>query len=333
MPADAAPVPELQFFGPTAIVFGIISILLYLLVIRPLLPSTNNTNNGAAAAARGGAAGIRGTAVALDPNEATPNTVTTATQHQQHQKCTRVPPHLNSDLVTAVNNGANVLMDGLVAFKFTRAAVATAAPKNSNTNEADDRKARARLLANLLNDNSSSNNKNKSSSAATTTTTASSTPPPAKGSCIVLTLSWDDVTSQCEHQRRALVLLASYYNLLLLVAVPPTALNSNGVLPNADAIVEQLRGETTNSTLRALSVDLLPRHRIVWTSTITGRVAFVRQLQRIELVLDYDPEVKNLLSRFGHRVVLYGQTAASPPQNGGGADNVTVLSKLGRALL
>ena len=266
-------------------------------------------------------------------------TTATAQQQQQQQKCTRVPPHLNSDTVTAMNNGANVLIDGLVAFKYTRAAAVTATTasnsnnnNNNNTNsEADDRKARARLLANLLNDN---NNNHKTSSAAATTT--HSTPPPAKGSCVVLTLSWEDATSECEHQRRALVLLASYYNLLLLVAVPPDVASDGVAKKYRDTIVDQLRGTKNNnnsSGVRQLTTDLLPEHRIVWTATITGRVAFVRQLQRIELVLDYDPEVKNLLSRFGHRVVVYGQqqqqTLSTPPESG----NAVVLSKLGRALL
>jgi hypothetical protein len=67
-------------------------------------------------------------------------------------------------------------------------------------------------------------------------------------------------------------------------------------------LIAQLRGSGDG-----LTAEVLPDHRIIFASTVAGRVAFVRQMQRIELVLDFDPEVKTLLSRFGHKVVVYGQ--------------------------
>lgn len=305
-----APVPELKYFGPTAIVFALISILIYILVIRPLLPTPNNNNDnnrtrGAAArlATNGGARHrlpVQPAPAVADSNN---------NNSQPPRKCTRSPPHLNTDTVTAVNNGVNVLVDGMVAFKYTKASAAT-----STNNDAEDRKARARLLANLFSD---SRNNSGGSNAATM--------PPAKGSCVAVAIPYDpnNITLQCEQQRRALVLLASYYNLLVLVAVDDEGDDESakgGSNFNPDTAVAQLRGST-------LTQDLLPRHRIVFTSTITGRVAFVRQLQRIELVLDFDPEVKGLLSRFGHRVIVYG--GSEKGADAGGAS----ISKLGRALL
>ena len=137
MPVDAAAaaaaavvqaVPELQYFGPTAIVFGVVSVLFYLLVIRPLFPSNKHQHGGTEpGAARQRAAGPA--FVALDHVNANNNNNQQQQQQQQQsppQKCTRVPPHLNTQIVTAINNGANVLLDGLVAFKYTRAAAAVA---------------------------------------------------------------------------------------------------------------------------------------------------------------------------------------------------------------
>lgn len=51
--------------------------------------------------------------------------------------------------------------------------------------------------------------------------------------------------------------------------------------------------------------DVLPSHRIVAASTVAGRVAFVRQVQRVGLVVDFDPAVHEQLSRFGHKVMVY----------------------------
>ena len=125
------------------------------------------------------------------------------------------------------------------------------------------------------------------------------------------------------------MLLATYYNLLVLVAVPAASEGKEFTAEDRARAVQALRGGTSNdesSHSQLLTPELLPLHRIVFTSTVTGRVAFVRQLQRIELVLDFDPEVKGLLSRFGHRVIVYGGDNDS-------RSNSSSVSKLGRALL
>jgi len=278
------PVPELKFFGPTAIIFGLISVVFYILIIRPLLPNTvteggaNNNNN----ARRGGVVtgqNNNGTAAATQQQA--------AVDKQPQIPCTRTPPHLNQN-VTAINNGSNVLLDGMVAFKHTQAATAPA--------QDGDRKARARLFSNLV---------------------AAAEAPPAKGSNVAVALPLSSV--QCPQQRQVLVLLATYYNLMVLVAVPPTTTRTN--FDKKDALT-RLRGSSS-----LLTESILPTHRIVFCSTVTGRVAFVRQLQRIELVLDFDPEVKDLLGRFGHRVIVYGQENSNAGSENDG------ISKLGRALL
>merc|ERR1711966_601057 len=53
-----------------------------------------------------------------------------------------------------------------------------------------------------------------------------------------------------------------------------------------------------------LNSEILPPHRIAFSCTCKGRVAFVRQLGA-ELILDYEPSVAKELERFGFRVVVY----------------------------
>jgi len=57
-----------------------------------------------------------------------------------------------------------------------------------------------------------------------------------------------------------------------------------------------------------LPQEVLPSHRIVGTTSIGGRVAFVRQLpKRPEFVLEYEAEVSTQLTRFGFAVLLYSK--------------------------
>jgi hypothetical protein len=69
-----------------------------------------------------------------------------------------------------------------------------------------------------------------------------------------------------------------------------------------DELVTTLRG----SDPTALPCEVLPRHRIVGAQTIAGRIAFVRQLGRVEFVLDRDEDMRTQLGRFGFRVLVYG---------------------------
>lgn len=74
---------------------------------------------------------------------------------------------------------------------------------------------------------------------------------------------------------------------------------------------------------------ILPPHRIVFSSTTRGRVAFVRQLHGTELVVEYEDEeggVTKELERFGFRVLVYPiQTAG---EVGGVVDGRTGTTKI-----
>jgi len=81
-----------------------------------------------------------------------------------------------------------------------------------------------------------------------------------------------------------------------------------------------------------LNPRILPPHRIAFSSTPKGRVAFVRQLHGTELVVDCDAGVTKELERFGFRVVL----VVRPPENNdddGDEGDVVSSSALGKFLI
>ena len=275
---------EFQAILQTAIMFGVISIIVYFAVLR-------TTREAAAPRASDGAV--------VSPQQ----------QAQEQEKpnakpkilCSRVPPHLSESTAKITQTGgANILSDGMVAFRHIKAASheSSLSPEMQMTN----RKERAKVLSNLL---AESNGALSS--------------PPAKGGSVVLTVPVDEI--ECEKSRRIVYLLATYYNLLLIVSV-----DSSFQPKDMKNLIQRLRGSEEGEPENYLSPEVLPDHRVTASCSVTGRVAFVRQLQRIELVLDFDAEVKDNLSRFGHRVILYGSNHEPGVSN-------TSRSRLGMALL
>lgn len=127
---------------------------------------------------------------------------------------------------------------------------------------------------------------------------------------------------------RVLYCLATYYTVMVMVHIPPSQYVNNNNNSNDyettqrvhQEIVTKLRttnvnheGDDTDSDNNGpqcyyyhLSESVLPSHRImVSSSSITGRVALVRQLSTVELVVDYDPEIKTQLERFGYKVAIF----------------------------
>jgi hypothetical protein len=289
----------------TVVAVGVISAVLYLFWLRPLLPGAAVRTQRNATNTAGAARTSAGHAVSNDNDSS-------AVSSKPKEKCTRTPPHVApSSAELAVNGGSNILIDGLLAFRHGRAALWE---KQLGADEqALNRKDRARILSRLLEDTDVSH-------------TATSSAPPAKGSTIVVSIPALEVG--CSKLRRVLYLLATYYNLLVILAVPSALEKEERV-----KIITKLRGgneddnDNDNSDDRALNmlaVDVLPDHRIIISTTCAGRVAFVRQVSRIELVLDFDPEVKNVLARFGHRVIAYDENLEEEGGDG--------TSRLGRKL-
>jgi hypothetical protein len=223
------------------------------------------------------------------------------------------------------------LVDGLVGFRHTQAS--SVVPED---NAMSVRKERAKILSKLVVLKQSSINANVNPNV---------TAPPTKGATIVVSVPHDQVA--CDSLRRIFYLLGSYYNLLVILAVPePTdvsATEMEHLEQQKKELISRLRGTndddddaTTASSTLLLTEAVLPSHRILLSSTIAGRVAFVRQLNRVELVVDFDGLVETQLTRFGYRVFLYGsetKEASFSSLKAAPASNESILSALGGELL
>ena len=236
--------------------FGVVSIVLYLFILKPLAlsgprdarPAVPVTNGSAAAGAP--AASRRGADATAWPC------------------ATRKPPH-----ATKIDA---LLIDGMVAFRSTTAAVY----ETSNTDAlAANRKDRARILSRIL------------------TSDSNMTPPPRGGS-IVISIPAEDL--DCAKLRRILFLLATYFSLVVIISVTNTTTEED-----VKQLVKKLRGPDST----AIPEAVLPSHRIVAAQSRTGRIAIVRQLGRLEFVLDHEAEMKTELDRFGFKVFVYGGEA------------------------
>lgn len=290
----------------TIVLFGFITLSVYLFLVRPLL-STTGQRGGAAgrraqqANARGGQVrpGSRGRVGGRNANAGGGSSSIQATNAQ-------VPSHLSTQsAMTLTPGGSNVLVDGLLAFRHGKAS-SYEQSLDSETQTAN-RKQRARILSRLLD---RSNHKGGASSLSA---------PPSKGSTVVVSIPAED--AGCPKLRRVLYLLATFYNLLVIFAIKQDETSNRK--QERDAMRAKLRGAKGDAD--QLPPDILPDQRIVQASTSTGRVAFVRQLQRIELVLEFDRDVEEQLQRFGYKVVVYGEPKQSSWRRG--------ESLLGRELL
>jgi len=106
--------------------------------------------------------------------------------------------------------------------------------------------------------------------------------------------------------------LGTYYNVFVLVDasdVEPKIVKDVQVKEYIDKIRTQLytnNSSSNNSNEYQLNEQIIPTHRIIVTTTSSGRVAFVRQLADTQLVVDYDRDgVVTELERFGFRTLCY----------------------------
>ena len=278
-----------NFFSTIAI-FGIVSFVIYF-----ILSQQHRTP---------AAQIVRNDTIEVVTNTSTDNS---SARKTTNEICRRVPSHVSlSSAKIAVNGGSNVLVDGIVAFRHTKAFFEE--PSITEEQLRENRKDRAILFSKLLDDSSS---------------------PPSKGSTVVVSFQLKDVG--CSHLRRVLYLLGTSYSLFIIIVVIE---NSDFEGVERENVILRLRGESTQEThenddvigtkVEILDENVLPTHRIIASNSVAGRVAFVRQLQRIELMVDFELEVKQLLSRFGHRVIFYGKENNDLP---------TGCSKLGGMLI
>jgi len=239
----------------------------------------------------------------------------------------RYPPHLLPPAGVPLNHDySNCLLKGVVPFRSTPASTYEGKLKSNYDGVATEdnivvtnRKERARIFARMF-------------SAKGNSSTASR--PPNKGANIVVTIHHSDV--QCPNLQKALYLLGSYYNLFVLVDASSTIVKgekemcdfikkSRALLLNEDSDISQHQQNTYK-----LDKRILPPHRVTLTSTVTGRIAFVRQLAGTQLVLDNDENVTNELTRFGFRTLTYPRIEADGQQHNSA---VPISSSLGKFLI
>jgi hypothetical protein len=302
MTAQAEEVVE-SFSSVTAIVFAVISLAIYMLFLRPTTVATTTATTAAGGTPRAAAR----PATPRQPRAMTPrhnqnhpqnsmNHHLPADQQQLRPRSNQnnhplylseaaaemlvanrsTPSHVSTTAEKVGIGGTSILVDGMVAFSHTRAFAC------SQTNKSDPtvRQDRAKILSRIL------SSSNAASSSGMTQ------PPPSKGSTVVIALKQSDLlsTQTSSSLSRSLYLLATYCNLLVVLAVEPnsttTTNNNNDV--DKEALLSELRKDDV------LTEQVLPSHRILLASTTTGRIALVQQLSnnQVGLVVDWDPDVK-----------------------------------------
>ena len=251
--------------------------------------------------------------------------------------CQTFPPHvsvgpedISSSTTTKGNSssigGNNILTDGIVGFRHTKAASILPTKLSKDTDGSKSatmgveidvvkvRKERARLLSRLL--------------SSATTTSQKQPPQVLRGSIVVVAVPREDVG--CDRLKHILFLLATYFNVFVLVHVPDkdtstsSTITMSQVLHERDAIISKLWSKPTtegssedsgvNLSHHHLNESILPGHRIIVTSSTAGRVAFCRQMepQRVQVVVDFEGAVKTQLNRFGYsRVFCYNYANSS----------------------
>jgi len=302
----------------TFVAFGVITIALYLLVLRPMRPADrthermvgrqtpvapntprNRTRQAGTAAAAASAASTQNAATTSNCDKADSNIDKILAENAAF------PDHVaRASYDICRNGGFNLLnSEGLVAFRHTKAAGYEKSSQQATTSAggyvdiaAKNRKDRAKILSRMLNLDKDN---------------CDTTPPP-RGSTLVVSVPVDHVA--CPKLRNVLYLLATYYNLLVILVV--TDSKKEVTFKDVEQWTKTLRGDTSSDAAHSLVPDVLPSHRIAAASTATGRVAFVRQLTTVELVLDFDAEVKKQLTRFGFRVVQYSNNTKTAADAG-----------------
>jgi hypothetical protein len=248
---------------PTLVVFGIISITLYLFVLRPLALSRPRQVNPS---------GNENQEVIIEDSSASALSKTPS-----WPVASRKPPH-------ATKCSESILVNGMVSFRNSTAATyeSTMDPATIDAN----RRERARILARILSLDSSVTNGSESNIKL-----------PQRGGWIVVSIPEDDVI--CPRLRRILLLLATYLSVVVILSVKDSSTEED-----IQQLTQTMRGDGSSSF--QLPEAVLPSHRIVAAQSLIGRIAISRQLGTVEFVLDFDTEMKSQLSRFGYKVITYG---------------------------
>lgn len=271
----------------TLVIIAVISFFVYTFVIRPIL-SADQEPTTQPAQAQAQAQRALATAARPLPRE-NPEVNFQQEAEETGLFMTRRPPHM------LATSNSSVLVEGMLPFRNIQASSYESSKDDPET-MALNRKDRAKVLSNIM----------------TLDKTAS---PPPRGTIVVLSIMENDV--KCDTARRVVFLLATYFNLLVIILVPSTLNDSEMKM-----LVAELRGTDDIQ----VPVPVLADHRIIAAESAMGRIALVRQLgRRVEFVLDFDTQVKTELTRFGFRVMVYGNVNTHKEKN--------PMSLLGMSLL
>eukprot|EP00584_Thalassiosira_punctigera_P009414 CAMPEP_0172545562 /NCGR_PEP_ID=MMETSP1067-20121228/15460_1 /TAXON_ID=265564 ORGANISM="Thalassiosira punctigera, Strain Tpunct2005C2" /NCGR_SAMPLE_ID=MMETSP1067 /ASSEMBLY_ACC=CAM_ASM_000444 /LENGTH=342 /DNA_ID=CAMNT_0013332327 /DNA_START=1 /DNA_END=1029 /DNA_ORIENTATION=- len=324
----------------TILGFAAISWLLWKFLLSPpaptgASPSSSTATAGGTSSARTGGAGASSSSTSAARTSSIRGTAAISKKDSEVAPFSfgrsRRPPHLVAPEGwerTKSSDLSGCLVQGVVPFRSTPAAAyearlkeesaasddaASAAGEGEKSPPADpivvNRRERARVFARMFSAGSGGGR------------------PPNRGANIVASIKHAELS--CAKLQKALFLLGTYYNLFLLVD-GSGASTACGDDKEVKEFVNEMRSELLNQGLDGsdpsggykLNAQIVPPHRIAFSSTSKGRVAFVRQLHGTELVVDFDEDVTKELERFGFRVLVY-------PKDGGGGES----SALGNYLI
>lgn len=180
VPNDSNPPPEAFSAIGTLAVFGFVSIIVYLFILKPF-----------ALSGRRDAGTARVNANATQTAGAVPAAVSTRASSEPAvwPSATRKPPHASKTDA--------LLIDGMVSFRHSTAATYDATATDADM-VAKNRKDRAKILSRIL-------------------TLELGAAPPPRGGCVVVSIPADDV--DCVKLRRILFLLATYFTLVVVISV------------------------------------------------------------------------------------------------------------------
>ena len=326
----------------TIIGFAIISYALYKFVLRQPTPTvtTNTQQQQRTAVANNNA---RSNNIQTNSRTSTSSsTKSNNTNNDDEDDYTfgksRHPRHMLPPKPNALPGSSNkaidlsgCLLNGIIPFRSTFASgYETKLQQQQLQSQTDNdvivnnRRERARIFARMF---------SSPTTAKAGTKTPSSNKPPNRGANIVITVHHSDITTTindeccycyCTKLQKVLYLLGTYYNLFVLVHLDDDEEEEKkklgGNIANGGEGVnyhtKKLRTTLLNNNNQQqqqgeeggyiLNEQIIPPHRIIVTSTTKSRVAFVRQLNGTELVMDYEEqEVTKELERFGFRVLCY----------------------------
>ena len=205
------------------------------------------------------------------------------------KECQTQPSHVSSTSKVGLN-GVGVLVDGVVSYSHTQAS--TAVSTMGAEEKVALRKNTAKILSQLM---------------------PKGTNPPVRGSTIFLSIPENDLKPGDDKLSNILNSLASMYTVFVMMAVDVNddLSSMSAIQTKTDELWKQLfKGNAEQQQ------PLLPKHRLMICGGVTGRVALVRQLQRVELVVDYEKSVQDQLTRFGYKVVLYNDNKGGDSSSG-----------------